>query len=394
MKNLFSFSFGTVSFLILICTSNLPAARHKFIAIDEGLGNLLFVNEFDSTTNWMVKVNRKVGKDSIYEARDMQLIGNNRILIGHRLGYTEFDCKTGKVMKDFTGYSNVTSVRRLADGSTLLFGVDLDGSKGVIMVKLNQNDSKSKKIIWPGNYVRLVRQTATGTFLMACNDTIKEADTNGTFIWKMYLPGNPTSNKHMWKIVKMENGNMCVAAGYGAFLAEVNKSGNVIRKIGAAPQPSGVNPNFYGMFQILPNENVVVANWQGHGAGHGNAGIQLLEFDKSGTIVWQWNKPSQISSLQGVLVIDSLNTDILHDERTGIMSPLTSVTNVQFDISTLSKSESVESLRWHKCMYLHGQTDAVHEAVNLLGKSIHTNSNFNTQGIGFFINRSQPKNKE
>jgi hypothetical protein len=394
MKKLVNFRFRSVSFLILIITSYSLAALHKFIAIDEGLGNLLFVNEFDSTANWMVKVNRKVGKDSIYEARDMQLIGNNRILIGHRLGYTEFDCKTGKVMKDFTSYSNVTSIRRLADGSTLIFGIDLDGSKGVVMVKLNPNDTKIKKVIWPGNYVRLVRQTATGTFLMACNDTIKEADTNGTFIWKTYLPGPPTTDKHMWKIVRLENGNMFVAAGYGAFLAEVNKSGNVIRRIGVAPQPSGVNPNFYGMFQILPNENVVVANWQGHGAGHGNAGIQLLEFDKNGTIVWQWNKPSQISSLQGVLVIDSLNTDILYDERSGIMSPLTSVTSLQFDVLQTNKSETLKLIRWQKCMYIHEQPLAVYESVNLLGKSMLTDSHLNTPGTGFFINRNLPHNKE
>jgi hypothetical protein len=297
-------------------------------------------------------------------------------------------------MKDFTGYSNVTSVRRLADGSTLLFGVDLDGSRGVVMVRLKPDDAKMKKIIWTGNYVRLVRQTATGTFLMACNDTIKEADTNGTFIWKMYLPGNPASNKHMWKIVRMETGNMVVAAGYGAFLAEVNTSGNVIRKIGAAPQPSGVNPNFYGMFQILPNGNIVVANWQGHGAGHGNAGIQLLEFDKSGTIVWQWNKPSQISSLQGVLVLDSLNTGILHDERSGIMSPPPKTTSLRYDTSPPGKSVSAASGCRLKCIRLDGQTDAANSAVNLLGKFVPANSHFTSQGTGVLITRNLPPNKK
>ena len=357
------------------------AAKHRFIAIDEGLGNLLYINELDSTTNWIVKVNRKVGNDSIYEPRDMQLVGNNRILIGHRRGYTEFDCATGAVKKDVLNFDNVSSVRRLLGGQTLVFGVDLDNSKGIVMLKLDSLNVKIKKVVWPGDYVRLVRQTKTGTFLMACNDTIKEADTNGTFIWKAYLPGTPAANKHMWKIVRLDNGNVFVAAGYGAFLAELNASGTVVRKIGAAPQPSGVNPYFYGMFQILPNKNVVVANWQGHGSGHGNAGIQLLEFDGNGAIVWQWNKASIISSLQGVLVLDSLNTNFLYDDRNGVMMPLgTTAVNGKTggtSLPTVASSPSRGKLRI--------QTSAPYTvssgSFNLLGQSIKQNPTIQAGGI-------------
>jgi hypothetical protein len=76
------------------------------------------------------------------------------------------------------------------------------------------------------------------------------------------------------------------------------------------------------MFQLLPNGHIVLANWQGHGEGFGESGVQMLEFDTGGEIVWQWSDSTRISSLQGVLVLDGLDTNLLHDEREGIMSPL------------------------------------------------------------------------
>jgi hypothetical protein len=74
-------------------------------------------------------------------------------------------------------------------------------------------------------------------------------------------------------------------------------------------------------FQLLPNGHVVLANWQGHGEGHGAQGVQLLEFDAGGRIVWQWSRAEWISSLQGVVVLDGLDPRVLHDEHNGVMSP-------------------------------------------------------------------------
>jgi hypothetical protein len=48
----------------------------------------------------------------------------------------------------------------------------------------------------------------------------------------------------------------------------------------------------------------------------------LLEFNPRGEIVWQWNKSEWISSLQGVVVLDGLNVNLLHDERGGLMKPI------------------------------------------------------------------------
>ncbi len=312
MKNLLAV-FGKALVVICLCVLSLGAApmKHEFIAIDEGLNHLLYVNENDPAKNWVVPVTP--------QARDMQLIGNNRILIGHNAGYSEFDIATGKVAKDFSKFEGVSSVRRLPNGDTLVAGVNLGGSTGVVILELDAKDEVKNKTVCPGNYVRLLRQTADDTYLMVCDTMIREVDKAGATKWEAKVDGFG----HAWKAVRLPNGNTLASAGFGAFLVELDKAGKVVRKFdGKGDVPAAVNANFYATFQLLPNGDIVAANWQGHGPGHGASGVQLVEFDKTGAVVWQWSKADIISSLQGVLVLDGLDTALLHDERNGVMEPV------------------------------------------------------------------------
>jgi hypothetical protein len=286
--------------------------RHEFLAIDEGRATLLHINERDESKNWIVPIGQP-------QSRDMQLIGGNRILIGHHHGYTEFDIASGKILKTFSAFEEVTAVRRQPDGHTLLAGVNVAGANGVVILELDAQDREIHRAIFPGDYVRLIRQTNGGTYLMSCNDRIREGSREGK-----YLRDFPVEDFfHAWKALRLPNGRLIVTAGYGAFVVELDSSGKILRKFGGKEQvPTAVNPFFYAMFQLLPNENVVLANWQGHGPGFGNSGVQLLEFNSAGEIVWSWSKADLISSLQGVLVLDGLDTSKLHDERSGVMSPI------------------------------------------------------------------------
>ena len=107
----------------------------------------------------------------------MQLVGGNKILIGHHHGYTEFDIATGKIAKAFASLEGVTAARRQPDGHTIIAGVDIAGAKGVVVLELDANDREIHRAIFPGDYVRLIRQTNDGTFLMSCNDSIREGST-------------------------------------------------------------------------------------------------------------------------------------------------------------------------------------------------------------------------
>lgn len=285
--------------------------RHEFLCIDEGLVRLLHVDENDSSRDWISPIPHP-------QARDMQLIGGGRVLIGHHHGWCEYDIASGALMDDFATYEGVTAVRRQADGSTLVAGVDLAGATGVVVLTLDSLRRETQRTVFPGDYVRLIRQTNQGTYLMSCNDRIREARPDGTLVRDHEVEGF----LHAWKSVRLPNGNLLVSAGYGAFMVELHPDGQVIRKFGTREElPESVRPFFYAMFQVLPNGNVVLANWQGHGEGFGGSGVQLLEFDAAGALVWSWSDSSRISSLQGLLVLDGLDTSLLHDERGGLMEP-------------------------------------------------------------------------
>ena len=286
--------------------------KHDFIAIDEGLGNLLRVDENDPARNWRVPIGHS-------RPRDLQLIGRGRLLLSHERGYCEYELATGRRLYDLATFSNVSSARRLASGDTLIAYAVEKPPAGVFVVELDARSRVVGQVVYPGNYVRLMRATAQGTFLFGMNDKVREGDGRGHFTWEAAVTGF----RHAWKALRLPNGNTLASAGYGAFMVELGPEGRAIRTFGrAADVPAAVHPYFYGMFQLLPNGDVVVANWQGHGSGHGNSGIQLLEYDPRGAIVWQWSDRPIISSVQGVLVLDGLDTAVLHDERRGVMEPL------------------------------------------------------------------------
>jgi type II secretory pathway pseudopilin PulG len=309
--------------LASLCAATVNAApiQHEFIAIDEGKDNLLYVNENDPAKNWIVPIGKS-------HPRDMQLVGSNRVLIGNVTGYSEYDIATGKQLLEVTNFApasaptdtdEVTSVRRQPNGHTLVAGINIAGSKGIVVLDVDPQGAVKNKIVYPGTYIRFVRQTAAGTYLMACDTTIREGNSDGKYIWEAPVP----QFSHMWKAVRLPNGDTLASAGYGGFMIELDQAKKVIRKFGDKSQvPAAVNSSFFASFQLLTNGDVVVANWQGHGPTHGSSGIQLLEFDKTGAIVWQWSKAELISSIQGILVLDGLNTALLYDERNGIQEPV------------------------------------------------------------------------
>jgi len=287
------------------------AVLHDFIAIDEGLGTMLRINENDPSQNWRVT--------GLSMARDMQLIGHGRLLVSYDDGYAEYDIATGALLKKFTGLVNVASARRQPDGSTLLAGADLAGKKGVCVLRLDADDQPLDCVAYPGDYVRLMRQTAQGTYLLSNDTEITEAAPNGKILRAFPVDGF----QHTWKAVRLANNHIIASAGYGAFMAELDENGNVLRKFSGKSQlPAEFNPNFAATFQILANGDIVQVNWQGHGPQHGASGVQLFETTPDGKVVWQWSRAPLIGSLQGIMVLDGLDLSRLHDEREGVVVPM------------------------------------------------------------------------
>ena len=256
--------------------------NRKFLLRDEGLSKVSFINLDDSTANWQVKVPA---------GRDLQLIGNGRVLIGTGNGYEELDIQSGRKLKEVTNYPGAVMARRLKNGGTLLVGLNWEDKKGIVLLELSPDGTKKKVLNFPEyDYVRLVRETKKG-YLIPANKTVFESDAKGNIIWEAKLTGPQKTNS--WQALRLRKGKTVVSAGY---------AGNF-------------HPNFFSGFQVLSNGNYLVTNWQGHGPDYGKSGHQLLEFSPEGKLVWSWKQDaSRFSSLQGVIALDGLNLKYLYIE--------------------------------------------------------------------------------
>lgn len=285
--------------------------KRQLLLRDEGLSQLSYVNLADPASNWYVPVPM---------GRDIQLVGNGRILIGTGTGYEEREIATGRKVHELTSFPGTIAARRLRNGNTLLTGLNWHGKEGIVLVEVNGNGSIQRVIAFPGfPYVRLVRETVSGTFLIAAEDIVLEGNASGEIIWQAKVAG--MAKPHAWQAIRLANGHTVVSTGYAKNLQVFAADGRLLDSISG---PADVNPNFYAGFQVLPNGNIVVTNWQGHGAAFGGSGTQLLEYTPQGKLAWSWKQDAaKFSSLQGVVVLDGLDVSRLHTEdKDGSLVPV------------------------------------------------------------------------
>ncbi|MTV36050.1 hypothetical protein [Duganella radicis] len=266
----------------------------RFLGIDEGTQQLHLIDTGSQDFAWTLDL-----KDYPL-ARDMQRLDDERVLVGYDHGFFELDWRSGRVLTDCRQWKEVTAAHRRADGCTLVTGMNLDGRNGVNVLTLDPQGKLLHTAFREGDYVRLMRVTSQGTYLLCTNDHIKETTPELVELRRFSAPGF----EHAWKAERLADGSTIVSAGYGAFMAVFDGEGALVRRFGAAGEvPATVAPFFYATYGFLPDGQLLVANWQGHGPDNGHKGAQLLQFDTTGRLVDSWSAPQRISSLQGLLLI-------------------------------------------------------------------------------------------
>jgi hypothetical protein len=298
----------------------IPQMTHKLILADEGNGKVHFIDLNNPSDKWSLTSSN----------RDLQLIGNGKLMVSDNngKGYSEVSIATGTRIKhvDITGVSGgINSAFRLSandiycasDGSPAkVFKVDSTG-KTVKTITISLDAS-----------VRICRPTTSGTFLVGGKvaGMMCEFDSTGKKIWECNAGGEP------YMALRLPNGTTLISNGYGGQMVLADKKGTILKKFPSEEDKKkdslfwkAAKPNFFAGFQILRNGNIVVSNWQGHGTSYGNSGFQLIEIDSALTRVvsyWKQNA-TMVSSLHGVIVLDSLDTGVLHSDYNGVMQPLT-----------------------------------------------------------------------
>ncbi len=302
--------------LLLYITVIIPAIAQdtpkKFLLRDEGLSQLSLEDIANPANNWYVPVPA---------GRDIQLVGHGCVLIGTGNGYEERKIATGEKVNELTSFPGTLSAHRLRNGNTLLTGMNWQGKQGVVLVEVDKSGAIKRQIAY-GNftYLRLVRETPKGNFIVAAEDTLFEGNAAGNIIWKTKIIGR-RDKPHIWQAVRLANGKTILSTGYNANLQVFDANGKLTDTISG---PAEVHSEFYAGFQILPNGNYIVTNWQGHGTKMGTSGVQLLEYNPAGKLVWSWKQdPAKYSSLQGIIVLDGLDTNFMHTEDgKGVLAPV------------------------------------------------------------------------
>jgi hypothetical protein len=285
--------------------------KRTMLLRDEGLSQLSYIDLANSQANWFVKVP---------PGRDIQLAGNGRVMIGTGNGFEEYEITTGKKVFELASFPGTISARRLRNGNTMLVGADWQEKKGIVLVEVDKNGSIKRKIVYPPHtYLRLIRETTAGTFLVTADELVFEGNDKGEIIWQATLAG--LDKPHSWQALRLGNGQTIVSTGYDKNFQVFSKEGKLLDSITGPPQ---VHPLFYAGFQVLANGNYVVTNWQGHGPSFGSSGTQVLEYTPAGKLAWSWKQDAgKFSSLQGIIVLDGLNIQLLHvEDGNGKLSPV------------------------------------------------------------------------
>jgi hypothetical protein len=257
--------------------------------------------------------------------RDLQLIGNCRVLVPTDLGYEEYDLLTHTRVASVAGYSGTVAAQRLRNKNTLLVSV---GTSGIVLLQVDATGTAvGSPLVYPGTFARLVRQTAQGTFLIANNQQVLEGDATGTLLSPTFgVLSSVYANPQVWMGLRVLNGaanETIVSMGYEARLRIFAADGSTRKTIntsGTAAIPGGataVNPNYFAGFQVLPNGNYLVANSSGQINGHFKDGIPVLEYNPAGALVWYWGDPAyadRLSGLTAALVLDGLDPTKLNVE--------------------------------------------------------------------------------
>jgi hypothetical protein len=295
--------------ILALGAAKVLAVDHRFLAVDESRAQLHLVDQRNTNQSWTLKLPER--------CRDYQLIGNNELLLSSTTGYYVYSLTNRALLKQLHNqrFEGAASVRRLADGRTLL-GCN---QNGITLFELGPDDAVLRTAKFPElNTLRLMRLSPTGTLLFGANgNLVVEADLAGKELARFTLP-EPA--KHVYQILRLPNGNLLAAAGYGHFLAEIDPTGRIVKRIDGSSQPSETHPNFWCGYQVLKNGNIVMCNWTGHDAGDSTKAPQVIEFDFTGRLVWSWHNPTLAGTVHGVVVLDDLDTTVLNDDSSGTLT--------------------------------------------------------------------------
>jgi len=280
--------------LLLVMLAGLAHAeiKHKFLVYDEAGKQLAYVDEFDASNNWKLKINSKW---------DLQRYAPGKVFIpkGRGVGIYIVDVKKGEIVgeKTFKGHQgSVWSISKTKDDGYMVIGntknSTINASKVNTEMKVTQNAS-----VKDAPKLRFARPTAEGHALAAPDNQLIEWSLDGKVEKQIPLAGVHNA----FLPVKDEKGNYWVSTGYSKSIRYVDPAGKTIKEFKASKD---LKPGFHAGFDMTPNGNVIVTSWHGHKPKDAVKGVQLIEFNPEGEVVWTYHNTNSFSCATAVIVFE------------------------------------------------------------------------------------------
>ena len=141
--------------------------------------------------------------------------------------------------------------------------------------------------------IRMISQLDNGNYLVCQEEDqlVVEYDQKGTVVNSFNSPGKN------YDAIRLKNGNTMISDGSACSVREVNSKGEEVWKISKKDFPE-LKLNWLTGIKELPNGNILICNWLGHGE-HGT-GIPLFEITKEKKIVWYFTDNFSTKSITNV----------------------------------------------------------------------------------------------
>ena len=284
-------AWGSVLFLAsAVSAENVSFMQGKRFAVGDYTSGKVCVVEANGKVSWEQKAPT---------CNDLWIQPDGSILFTTGHGAKEVS-KDGKVKFEYTTPAEVYAVQRLANGNT--FVGECTTGRLLEIAPDGHTVVKETRLLPPGKsgghaFIRNVRVLKNGHFLVAHygGRTAAEYAPDGKAVWTFKAPGGPHS------VTRLANGNTLIACSDNGTpgLLEVTPEGKTVWSLTNQDLP-GAPLKFLTGFQKLPNGNMLISNWLGHGK-FGTA-PHLLEVTPDKKVVWTFNDHTTFKTIATVQV--------------------------------------------------------------------------------------------
>jgi len=262
---------------LVAAADDAPYMQGKRFAVGDYTSGKVCVVEPDGKVSW---------EQSAPSCDDLWILSGGSVLFNTGHGVKEVS-KDGKVLFEYRSESEIYAVQRLPNGNTFvgecnagrLIELAPDGKvvKSLALLSAGQDGGHA--------YMRNARVLKSGNYLVTlCGErTVAEFAPDGKKVWSFKVPGGGVTHS----AARLANGNTLIACGDSGepCLVEVSPEGQIVWEVSNKDLP-GQPLKFLTGFQKLPNGNVLVSNWLGH--GHFGEAPHLLEITREKKVVWTY----------------------------------------------------------------------------------------------------------